>query len=134
MSTQSTQSTSRPDSSPAALARSFTETWVRHDMDTAAGYLADDVTFDSPTSRSDGKDAYMQGLSMFARIVSGVTILAAFGDDTRALIMYELATAPYGAMVCAELLTFRDGKIAADVLTFDTFPIRGGAAASQPKQ
>lgn len=117
---------------PAVMARAYTAAWTRHDMDTAASYLADDVTFDSPTSHSDGKEAYMQGLSTFARVVTGVTILAAFGDETQALIMYDLATVPFGSMTSAELLTFREGKIVADVLTFDTFPMRGGAAASQP--
>ncbi len=117
---------------PAALARAFTAAWTSHDMDTAATDLADDVTFDSPTSHSDGKEAYIQGLSAFARVVTGVTLLAAFGDDSRALVMYDLATVPFGSMVCAELLTFRAGKIVADVLTFDTFPMRGGAGAGQP--
>lgn len=119
-------------STPVALARAFIEAWTSHDMDAAAGYLTDDVTFDSPTNHSDGKEAYMQGLSTFARVVTGVKMLAAFGDDTQALVMYDLATAPFGSMISADLLTFRDGRIAADVLTFDTFPMRRGAAAGQP--
>lgn len=117
---------------PAALARAFTEAWTHHDVEAAAGYLTVDVTFDSPTSHSDGKDAYIQGLSAFAPAVTGAKILAAFGDDTQALIMYEVTTSPFGTLTCAELLTFREGKIAADVLTFDTFPIRGRTAGDQP--
>lgn len=122
------------NSTPAALARAFLEVWTSHDMEAAATYLADDVSFDSPTSHSDGKEAYMRGLSTFARVVTGVRILAAFGDDTQALIMYDLATALFGSLISAELLTFRDGKIAADVLTFDTFPIRTAPPAQPPSQ
>lgn len=116
----------------ATIARTFTQAWTSHDMDTAAGYLADDVTFDGPTGHSVGKQAYIEALTKFAQAVTGVTILAAFGDDSQALIMYDLATAPFGTLTSAELLTFRDGKIVADKLTFDTYPIRGAGAPRQP--
>ncbi len=102
---------------PVAIARTFTEAWTRHDMDTAARYLADDVVFDGPASHSTGKTAYLEGLNAFARTVSGMTLLAALGDDTQALIMYE-ATTPAGTLTCAEHLTFRGGKIQTDRLTF----------------
>jgi SnoaL-like domain len=115
---------------PVALARAFTEAWTGHDMDAAAGYLADDVAFDGPMNSSRGKAAYMQALTTFARAVTGAKIIAAFGDDTRALIMHELTTAPFGTLTSAELLTFRDGKIRADRLTFDTHNVR--QAAGQP--
>ena len=115
---------------PAAIARVFTQAWASHDMDTAAGYLAEDVTFDGPVGHSIGKQAYVEGLSKFAQLVTGATILAAFGDDTQALIMYELATPNFGTLTCAEWLTFRDEKIAADRFTYDTFPVRGGTAAA----
>lgn len=109
----------------ADLARAFTEAWARHDMDTAAGYLADDVVFDGPIQHTSGKEAYVTALTTFLRVVTGVKILAAFGDDQQALIMYDLRTA-LGTLTSAELLTFRNGKIVADRLTFDTFPIRKG--------
>lgn len=136
---QSSPSTSHKEtfvtehSTPAALARAFTEAWASHDLDTAAGYLADDVTFQGPVAgQLTGKQAYMAGLTPFARNTTGLNILAAFGDDSQALIMYEAATATSGTLTCAELLTFRDGKIVADRLTFDTFPVRGSAGAGQP--
>src|SRR5262245_14498607 len=118
-------------SPPATRARAFTEAWTRHDLDTAASYLADDVTFDGPINHTTGKEAYMQGLSAFARAVTGAKIIAAFGDDTQALIMYEV-TGPFGTLTCAELLTFRGGKIHADRLTFDTYNLRQAAACQPP--
>ncbi len=116
---------------PAELARAFIEAWTSHDMDTAATYLADDVTFDGPSSHSDGKEAYMQGLAKFARVVTGVQVRAALGDESQAVLFYDLATAPFGTLTSAELLTFREGKIVADVLTFDTLPVRGNAPGAQ---
>jgi len=118
---------------PLALAIAFTNAWTRHDLETAASYVAEDVEFDGPIAgHTTGIDAYMQGLSAFAPVVTGMQIIAAFGDDTRALIMYDLATAPFGTLRTAELLTVKDGKIQADKLTFDTYRVRQ-ASAGQPQ-
>lgn len=121
---------SSPNSTPAAISRAFTEAWVSHDMDTVANHVTDDVTFDGPVGHSVGRQAYIEGLAKFAQLATGVKILAAFGDDTQALIMYELTTGPFGTLTCAEWHTYRDGKIATDLFTYDTFPVRGGAAAA----
>lgn len=116
---------------PLAVAVAFTTAWTSHDLDTAASYLADDVLFDGPRNHTSGAEAYMQALTPFARAVTGMKVLAAFGDDQQALIMYEVTTDPYGPLVSAELLTVTDGKIHADKLTFDTYPVRQ-AATSRP--
>lgn len=119
-------------STPTAIAGVFTEAWTSHDMETAATYLADDVVFDGPITHTKGKQAYIEALSRFAGAVTGVTILAAFGDETQAIIMYDLATGPFGTLPSAELLTFRDGKIAADRLIFDTYATRMAQAGQTP--
>src|SRR5215468_7603368 len=105
------------DSSPVTLARSFTEAWTNHDMDAVAAYLAPDVVFDGPAGHSVGADAYLKGLNAFAGTVSGMRMLAALGDDTQALIMYEVTT-PAGILTCAEHLTFSGSKLKTDRLTF----------------
>ncbi|HEY7974602.1 MAG TPA: nuclear transport factor 2 family protein [Ktedonobacterales bacterium] len=109
----------------AAIARAFTEAWSSHDMETAAGYLAEDVTFDGPINHSSGRQAYIEGLSAFAQRVSHLKIIAALGDDTQAMIVYELTTGPLTATY-AERLTFSDGKIQTDQLIFDSYPMRQG--------
>lgn len=111
---------------PAAIARAFTEAWTANDMDTAGRYVAEDVVFDGPLGHVEGKDAYVEGLKGLARAVAltGVRILAVYGDQTQALIMYELITDRFGALTCAKLLTFHDGKIQSDRLTFDSYEIR----------
>lgn len=119
---------------PADIARAFTEAWTSHDLETAASYLADDVVFTGPNGHSEGIQAYKEGLATFARAVTGLNVLAILGDDREAMIMYEVTTAPFGTLTCAEWLTFEQGKITNDRLTFDTFPMRGGAAAPSPTQ
>lgn len=117
---------------PLAIGLAFTHAWTSHDMDTAAGYIAKDITFDGPMNHTMGVKAYMEALTRFANTVTGLKILAAFGDDQQALIMYDVTTAPFGPIPSAELLTVKDGKIQADRLIFDTYTLRN-AAASQPQ-
>ncbi|HEV7125860.1 MAG TPA: nuclear transport factor 2 family protein [Ktedonobacterales bacterium] len=112
----------RQNTTPAVLARAFTVAWTSHDLDAAADYVADDVTFASPVLQFSGKRAYMDGLAAFARTITETTILAAFGDDAQALILYDVALGPARALTCAELLTFRDGKIASHLGTSSVRP------------
>ncbi|MDQ3929174.1 MAG: nuclear transport factor 2 family protein [Chloroflexota bacterium] len=112
------------DLSPAAIAVAFTQAWTNHDMENAARYLTKDVTFHGPLQQSNGIEEYLTGLAAFARAVTGMRVLAALGDDEQALIMYEVTTGPFGTLTCAEHLTFRNGKIVADRLTFDTYAVR----------
>lgn len=113
-------------SASVAIARAFTEAWTNQDMEQTAAYLTDDIVFDGPLGHVEGKQAYAESLKRLvgAMGILGAQIVAAFGDDTQALIMYELNTTNYGALLCAKLLTFRDGRIARDRLTFDSYMVR----------
>lgn len=113
---------------PVAVARAFTEAWTSRDMDTSAAYVADDVVFDGPLGHVSGKAEYVESLNGLIRAleVTGARILAVFGDNSQALIMYELFTGRFGALTCAKLLTVREGKIHSDRLTFDSYAVRQG--------
>jgi limonene-1,2-epoxide hydrolase len=117
---------------PLAVARAFTAAWTRHDMAAAARYVAADVVFDGPFAHLTGAEAYLEGLAAFARHVTGMRLLAAFGDDDQALIMYELTTDPFGTIRGAERFAVRDGRIQTDLLTFDSHPIRQAREAATP--
>ena len=112
------------DAKAVDIAIAFTKAWTSHEMDAAAGYLADDVVFDGPINHSTSAKAYLEGLRGFASAVTSLKVIAAAGDDTQALIMYEVTTGPFGTLTCAEHFTLRDGKIQTDRLTFDTFEVR----------
>ncbi|HLZ22039.1 MAG TPA: nuclear transport factor 2 family protein [Ktedonobacterales bacterium] len=109
-----------------AVARAFTEAWTSHDLDTAGSYLTEDVVFDGPLGHVNGKKAYLESLNGLTQAlgVNGARVVAVFGDDTQALIMYELITGRFGVLTCAKLLSMRDGKIQSDRLTFDSYEIR----------
>jgi len=117
---------------PLAVGLAFTEAWTSHDMTTAAGYMAADYVFDGPLAHLSGVDASVEGLARFAQAVTGLRVVAAFGDDAQALIMYEVSTGPWGTLRCAECFTVTDGKIQTDTLTFDTYKVRAAAAGQAP--
>ncbi|HEV7128525.1 MAG TPA: nuclear transport factor 2 family protein [Ktedonobacterales bacterium] len=114
------------DHSTTAIARAFTEAWTSRDLDTAGSYLAEDIVFDGPLGHVQGKSAYLESLHGLAQSlpVTGLRVLAVFGDDTRALIMYEMTTGRFGTLTCAKLLTFSGDKIQTDRLTFDSYELR----------
>src|SRR5579871_5580715 len=100
------------DATTVAVARAFTDAWTSGDLETTAQYVADDVVFDGPLGHVEGKQAYLDGLKGLAQAVdlTSAQVLAAFGDDDQALIMYDLITKRFGTLRCAKLLAFSDGK------------------------
>jgi ketosteroid isomerase-like protein len=115
---------------PAEVASTFVEAFGRGDMATVGGLLADDVTFESPRVTLTGAGPVLAAMGEFAQAVTGVSVLAAVGDGERAMIMYDMATAPFGTIRAVDHVVVRDGRIVSDILVFDTFAVRtaGGAA------
>lgn len=111
-------------SKPLDVALAFTKAWTSHDLDRAAQYLADEVIFDGPLQQSTGKTPYLEGLKKLSEAVERVEILAAFGDDEKALLMYDLYTGPFGKLTCAKCLEIREGRIERDTLAFDSYRVR----------
>jgi hypothetical protein len=113
---------------PLDVAVAFTEAWTSHDMDRAAKYVGDDVVFDGPMGHVEGVKGYVEGLTRLSKEVKDFRMIAAFGDDKHALLMYDLITKSYGTLTCAKYLIVRDGKIRHDQLTFDSYKIRSAKA------
>ncbi|MER9294554.1 hypothetical protein NKI71_30535 [Mesorhizobium sp. M0510] len=67
--------------------------------------------------QSTGKAPYLKGLTKLSQDV--VRMIAAFGDDHQALLIYDLMTKS-GALSCAKHHTVRDGKMHSNKLTFDS--------------
>jgi hypothetical protein len=109
---------------PADMASAFVEAFGRGDMTAVAGFLADDVTFQSPRVALTGAGPVLAAMGEFAQVVTGVSVLAVVGDDERAMIMYDMATGPFGTLRAVDHLVVRDGRIVSDTLVFDTYEVR----------
>ena len=109
--------TSTPPALAAALA--FHHAWTSKNLDQAMTYIADDITADAPGARIAGAEQYRGFLGQFISQLTGVETIAAFGDDTTAVLVYYPHTAQVSDAPTAECFTVTDGKITRIVLAFD---------------
>ena len=119
------------DPSPALqVALAYYQAWTSKDVDAAIAQLADDVVCDAPAGRLQGVEAYREFLGPFAQMLLGDELLAAFGDQTRAVLVYDTRTPPVASGPGAECLTVRDGKIVHNRFIFDRLPFEAARRAA----
>ncbi|MDQ1751317.1 MAG: hypothetical protein QOE71_2373 [Pseudonocardiales bacterium] len=97
----------------------YYQAWTSHDVDKAKNYIADDIVCDTPAARLKGVEGF---LGPFVQILTGAQMIAAFGDDQTALLMYDTQTVPVKNAPGAECVTFRGGEITYSRLLFDQAP------------
>ncbi|MFJ1457375.1 nuclear transport factor 2 family protein [Nocardia sp. N2S4-5] len=106
------------------VAVAFVEAFGKRDMSAVSALLADDVLFESPRVRITNATDVLAAVTDFAQAVTGVDIIDAFGDDERAVVVYDMHTGPFGTLRTVDHVVVRDGRIAADTVVFDTHRIR----------
>jgi ketosteroid isomerase-like protein len=117
--------------SPALdIALAYHQAWTSHDMDQAMTYIADDIVCDAPAGRLEGAAAYREFMGPFVQILTGSKLIAAFGDDDTALIMYDTETVPVKSAPGAECVTVEDGKITSSRFIFDRAPFDAARKAA----
>jgi hypothetical protein len=110
--------------SPALqIALAHHRAWTDKDLAAAMTYIADDVVLDAPAGRLTGIRSYREFLRPFAeQFLIHAELVAAFGDDTTALLMYDTETIPATSAPAAECVTVHDGKIVYNRFVFDRLP------------
>jgi ketosteroid isomerase-like protein len=119
------------DSPALEVALAYYRAWTGKDIEAALAHLADDVVCDAPAGRLEGVEAYRQFLGPFARMLLDSELLAAFGDDTKAVLVYDTRTPPVASGPGAECLTVRDGKIVYNRFIFDRLPFEAARRAAE---
>jgi ketosteroid isomerase-like protein len=110
-------------SSPALdVALAYFHAWTSHDLEKAMSYIADDIVCDAPAGRLEGAAAYRDFMGPFVQILTGSELVAAFGDDEKAVVMYDTETVPVKSAPGAECVTVKDGKIIRSLFIFDRVP------------
>ncbi|MBQ4780384.1 nuclear transport factor 2 family protein [Pectobacterium versatile] len=108
------------NSSPALqIAMAYFEAWRNRDHATAMKVVADDVVNETPFGTTEGGEALHKGESGFAHILKGATLIAAFGDEKTALLMYYTHTQPVESVLSSKHFTVENGKIIALKAVFD---------------
>lgn len=113
---------------PLDVVLAYHRAWTGRDMDTAMTYVADEIVCDAPAGRIVGADAYRAFLEPFTRMLVGASLLAAYGDDRQAVVVYDTETVPVPSAPAAECATVVDGKIPHNRFIFDRAPFDAARA------
>jgi hypothetical protein len=131
------QGTSAAGSGRAALdtALAYYRAWTGHDFEKAMTYIAEDIVCQAPAGRLDGAAAFRGFMGPFVQIVIRSSLIAAFGDDDKAVVMYDTDTVPVKDAPGAECVTVRHGKITHMRIIFDRLSFelaRRAAGTAEP--
>ena len=113
------------------VALAYFEAWTGKDMDRAMTYIADDIVCDAPAGRIEGAAAYRAFMGPFTQILLGARMIAAYGDEETALVMYDTATVPVPSAPGAECVTVKDGRSVYSRFIFDRAPFEAARRAAQ---
>lgn len=80
--------------------------------------------------RIEGAEAYRVFLAPFTQILISSRMIAAFGDDRTALVMYDTETIPVKNAPGAECVVVEDGKITQSRFLFDRAPFDAARRAA----
>jgi SnoaL-like protein len=107
--------------SPALkIALAYYDAWKSRDHKTAMNFVADNVVADTPFGRLEGGEALHKSESEFAPMLTGSTLIASYGDENTALLLYHTHTLPVPSVLSAKYFTVENGKITALKGVFDT--------------
>jgi SnoaL-like domain len=109
------------ENSPALkIALAYFEAWKNLDhTEGAMKYVADGIVNETPFGTTEGADALRDGEAGFAQMLTGATMVAAYGDETTALLMYYTHTHPAPNVLSAKYFVVEDGKIVSMKALFD---------------
>jgi len=123
-----TESSSTSRALQTALA--YYHAWTSHDIDKAMTYVAGNIVCLAPAGRLEGAEAFRGFMGPFAQILTGSKLIAAFGDDEKAVVLYDTDTVPVKDAPGAECVTVRDGKITNMRIIFDRLPFEEARKAA----
>lgn len=117
------------DALDTALA--YHQAWAGGEFELAMTYVAAEIVCDAPAGQLRGAEAFRAFMGPFAAMVKSSRLLAAYGDDEHAVLVYDTETPLVSSAPGAEWHTVAGGRIVAMRLVFDRLPFaearRGGS-------
>jgi limonene-1,2-epoxide hydrolase len=114
------------------IARTYVNAIANKDVEAIVSLSAEDVVCTSPIGQTTGIDRFRAFQEGFARMITNLTILAVYGDDEQAVVVYDAETHPVPHAIVAELLKVKDGKLASTDVIYDAAPFAAFMATVQP--
>ena len=111
------------------IALAYFEAWTSKDFERAMTYISDDIVCEAPAGRIEGAAAYRAFMEPFVGILERADLIAAFGDEDTAVLMYDTETVPVRSAPGAECVTVKGGKITRSRFVFDRLPFQAAREA-----
>ena len=109
------------ESSALKIGTAFLDAWTARDFAGAGEYLAGSFAFDGPVAHYRSAQDFLAGSKAFVeRIRPAWTKVCAFGDDSEALLLYDLFFLDGTPMRIADHYTASGGKIQTETILWDT--------------
>jgi len=112
------------------VARTYHRAWNSGDFVEAGNCLSDMLRVEMPISSYPGKIDFLNAVQLTREMASRVELLADFGHDDEALLLYDM-TLPMGELRVAEHFVISDGQITLIRQVHDTATLRA-AGFGQP--
>jgi hypothetical protein len=107
-----------------AVAREYHRAWTARDFAAARRQLADDLDVEVPINRYRDADHFLEALTAFGGMVTSVDLLAEFGRDGEAMLLYDMTVESLGAMRVAEHFSVTGGRVTRLRQVHDTADLR----------
>jgi hypothetical protein len=116
------------------VARIYHGAWTGEDFEGAGQCLADDLETDVPINTYRSKADWLQAVQGTRQVASSVCMLAEFGNQDEALLLYDMTLDPIGQLRIAEHFTVMAGRIVKIRHVHDTAALRATGFAREAKE
>jgi len=113
------------------VALAYYEAWASKDLEQTMSFIADEIVCDAPAGRIEGARAYRGFLESFFQLLKHAELIASFGEDETAILLYDNETVPVPSAPSAAYFTVADAKITRIRFIFDRVPCEAAARARQ---
>ena len=114
------------------IAQAYFEAMATKNTDGIAAISAEDVICTSPVGALQGVQAFRGFQEGFAKMIKKLTLVAAFGDDEHAVIIYNSETYPVPNAIVAEHIAVKNGKLASTTVIYDGTPFAEYMKTARP--
>lgn len=125
-----TDSTNTEQSAAVQTALDYHRAWTSGDFEQAMTFITDPIVCLAPAGRLEGAGAFRGFMGPFAQMLKRAELLAAYGDDSKAVLIYDTDIALVDGAPGAELLTVAGGRITHLRIIFDRVPFDAARAAT----
>lgn len=113
-----------PTNDALAVARAYHRGWTSKKFDEAIALLDQNLTVEVPINDYPTTESFAKVLVGFGSMVKSTAVLAEFGNDREAMLLYDMEVDRLGTLRVAEHFTIADGRITRIRQVHDTAAVR----------